>query len=70
MKKYWLINVSGHNGYSLMIHAEVSTEEQAINAASDADLFDDSDDANIATAEEADDNSIKQFKEWNMINEI
>ena len=70
MKKYWLINVSGHNGYSLMIHAEVSTEEQAINAASDADLFDDSDDAKIATAEEADDNSIKQFKEWNMIHEI
>jgi len=70
MKKYWLINVSGHNGYSLMIHAEVSTEEQAINAASDADLFDDSDDAKIATAEEADSNDIKQFKEWNMIHEI
>ena len=48
MKKYWLINVSGHNGYSLMIHAEVSTEEQAINAASDADLFNDDIDVNIA----------------------
>jgi hypothetical protein len=70
MKKYWLINVSGHNGYSLMIYAEVDTEEQAINAASDADLFSDADDAKIAFAEEADETSIKQFKEWDLVHEI
>ena len=70
MKKYWLINVSGHNGYSLMIYAEVDTEEQAINAASDADLFTDVDDAYIAFAEEADETSIKQFKDWDLVHEI
>lgn len=70
MKKYWLINVSGHNGYSLMIYAEVDTEEQAINAASDADLFSDADDAKIAFAEEADETSIKQFKDWDLVHEI
>ena len=70
MKKYWLINVSGYNGYSLMIYAEVDTEEQAINAASDADLFSDADDAKIAFAEEADETSIKQFKDWDLVHEI
>ena len=70
MKKYWLINVSGHNGYSMVVHCEVNTIEQAIDAASDADLFDDAADAKIAFGEEADDNTIKQFKEWNMIHEI
>lgn len=70
MKKYWLINVSGHNGYSLMIYAEVDTEEQAINAASDADLFSDADDAKIAFAEEADETSVKHFKDWDLVHEI
>ena len=69
MKKYWLINVSGHNGYSMVVHCEATTEEQAINAASDADLFDDSADAKIAFAEEADEDTIKQFKDWDMIRE-
>ena len=70
MKKYWLINVSGHNGYSMVVHCEAETEEQAINAASNADLFDDTADAKIAFAEEADEPTIKQFKEWNLIKEI
>lgn len=67
MKKYWLINVSGHNGYSMVVHCEAATEEQAINAASDADLFNDSADAKIAFAEKADEDTIKHFKEWDMI---
>jgi len=52
MKKYWLINVSGHNGYSILVHCEASTIEQAISAAADADLFDDASDAKIAFGEE------------------
>ena len=58
MKKYWLINVSGYNGYSMLVHCEATTEEQAINAAADADLFDDASDAKIAFGEEiADDDN-------------
>jgi hypothetical protein len=70
MKKYWLINVSGRDGYSLMIHAEVETEGQAIDAAANADLFDDVCDSRYAFAEVASESDINQFKEWDLINEI
>lgn len=69
MKKYWLINVSGHNGYSMLVHCEASTIEQAISSASDADLFDDASDAKIAFGEEIaddDDYTINSF----VVNEI
>lgn len=69
MKKYWLINVSGHNGYSMLVHCEASTIEQAISAAENADLFDDASDAKIAFGEEIandDDYTIKSFD----VNEI
>ena len=69
MKKYWLINVSGHNGYSMLVHCEASTIEQAIDAAADADLFEDAADAKIAFGEEIaddDDYTIKSFD----VNEI
>lgn len=69
MKKYWLINVSGYNGYSMLVHCEANTIEQAISAASDADLFDDAADAKIAFGEEIaddDDYTINSFD----VNEI
>lgn len=69
MKKYWLINVSGHDGYSMLVHCEASTIEQAISAAADAELFDDASDAKIAFGEEIADNddyTIKSFE----VNEI
>ena len=69
MKKYWLINVSGHNGYSMLVHCEAKTIEQAVNLASEADLFDDSDDAKIAFGEEIEDNDEYTIKSFD-VNEI
>ena len=69
MKKYWLINVSGHNGYSMLVHCEANNIDEAIVKASNADLFEDGADAKIAFGEEIaddDDYTIKSFD----VNEI
>ena len=60
-KKYWMINVSGNNGYSLLVHCDAQTIEEAIDIAEDADLFDSHDDAMNAFGEEADEYDIKHF---------
>ena len=70
MKKYWLINVIGIDGYSLVVHCGAQTEEEAIDIARDADLFTDYDDWKIASAEEADDDTIKHFNEWGYTHEL
>ena len=70
MKKYWLINVIGIDGYSLVVHCGAQTEEEAIDIARDADLFTDYDDWEIASAEEADEDTIKHFNEWGYTHEL
>ena len=70
MKKYWLINVIGIDGYSILVHCEAETDDAAIDIARAADLFEDYDDWKIASAEEADDDAIKHFNEWNLIQEL
>ena len=30
MKKYWLLNVAGVGGYSIMVHCEADTIEEAL----------------------------------------
>ena len=70
MKKYWLLNVAGVGGYSIMVHCEADTIEEAVCQAAEADLFDDEDDAERAWGEEADDYSIKHFTENNLVNEL
>ena len=70
MKKYWLLNVAGVGGYSIMVHCEANTIEEAVCQAAEADLFDDADDAERAWGEEADDYSIKHFTENNLVNEL
>ena len=69
-KRYWLINVTGIDGYSLVVHCGAQTIEEAISMAEDAKLFDEDADANIATGEEADEDTIKHFKEWKLIQEL
>ena len=67
MKKYWLINVGGHNGYSMLVHCVAGDIDEAIAKASEADLFEDAADAKIAFGEEVtDDYTIKSFD----VNEI
>ena len=70
MKKYWLLNVAGVGGYSIMVHCEANTIEEAICQAAEADLFDDEDDAERAWGEETDDYSIKHFTENNLVHEL
>lgn len=70
MKKYWIINVGGKDGYSLLVHCGAETIEQAIDIAADADLFDSADDAKAAFGEEADDYAIKHFNEYGLTHEL
>jgi len=70
MKKYWLLNVTGVGGYSIMVHCEANTIEEALCQAAEADLFDDEIDAENAYGEEADEDSIKHFKEHNLVVEL
>lgn len=70
MRKYWLINVIAVDGYSLLVHCGAKTEEEAIDIARDADLFTDYDDWKIASAEEADEDTIKHFNEWGYTHEL
>ena len=70
MKKYWLLNVAGVGGYSIMVHCEANTIEEAVCQAAEADLFDNEDDAERAWGEEADDYSIKHFTENNLVHEL
>lgn len=61
-KSYWLINVSGRHGYSMMVHGEIDDDYEAIEAASEANLFND--------AEEASEYDIKHFTENNLVVEL
>ena len=72
MKSYWLINVCGNHGYSVMIHGEIDREEDAIDAAVENELFDAEEDAEYAFAEEMDANSndVKYFVKHNMVIEV
>lgn len=70
MKKYWLINVAGIDGYSILVHCGAKTADEAIDIARHADLFENFDDWRIASAEEADDDTINHFNEWGLTNEL
>ena len=69
-KKYWLINVIGIDGYSMVIHCGAQTEDEAISTALFAKLFNYSEDCRIATAEEADDYTINHYNEFGYTHEL
>lgn len=69
-KKYWLINVAGKDGYSMVVHTSAKSIEEAIDIAADAKLFDSNDDARGAFGEEADEDTIKHFTEWKLVHEL
>ena len=54
----------------MVVHCGAQTIEDAISMAADAKLFNEDADANIATGEEADEDTIKHFKEWKLIQEL
>jgi hypothetical protein len=62
MKKYWIIKVVGKNEYSFIIYCDAEDEHKAIGMALKSNLFNDTDDANYAVAEEADEIAIKVYE--------
>lgn len=52
MKKIYSINVAGKHGYSFAVECDANFEEEAIDMAAEAGLFDDPEDAEYATAED------------------
>lgn len=69
-KNYYLINVTGRNGYSFMVACGAKDEFEAIDMAAEANLFEDEDDADYAIAEEATQYDIDHFKKFGSIYEI
>jgi len=67
---YWLINVSGSNGYSFLVKCNAEDDYEAIKMAERANLFEDEEDAMYAVAEEATKRDIEHFKANGLINEI
>lgn len=51
-KRVYSINVPGAYGYSFAVKCEATCEEEAIDAAADAKLFDEPEDADYAIAED------------------
>ena len=52
MKRVYSINVPGRNGYSFAVKGEIANEEEAIEKASERELFYDTEDAEYAVAED------------------
>lgn len=52
MKRIFSINISGRNGYSFAVKCETTNEDEAIEMALDAGLFEDDEDAQYAIAED------------------
>ena len=69
-KKYWLLEVCGVGGYSVMIHYDAQTIDEALCQAAEDDLFDDEIDAENAYGYEADEDDIEHFKKFNLIHEL
>ena len=71
-KKYWFINVQFDDiaGYSLLVHCGATNGKEAISMAADAKLFNEDSDANLASCEEADDDTIKHFTDWKLVQEL
>ena len=69
-KKHYLLNVAGKHGYSFMILCDAKDEDDAIDMAADADLFDDPVDADYCIAEEASESEIARWKDYGTIQEI
>lgn len=61
-KKHYLVSVAGKHGYSFMILCDAKDEDEAINMAADADLFNDQVDADYCVAEEVSENYITRWK--------
>ncbi len=68
-KKYYSINIPGKYGYSFAVGGEF-TEDEAVDMAVKADLFNDADDADYAIVEELTESEIKHFKDWGCLHEL
>lgn len=69
MKSYYSINVPGKHGYSFAVCGEF-TEDEAVDMAADANLFNDADDADYAIVEELTQSEIDRFKKCGCLREL
>lgn len=65
--KFYLVNVSGKNGYSFMVKTEMEDESDILEKCSELDLFDCEEDSNYAFVSEADKYDQEHFKEYNYL---
>lgn len=65
--KFYLVNVSGKNGYSFMVKTEMEDESDILEKCSELDLFDCEEDVNYAFVSEADKYDQDHFKEYNYL---
>ena len=63
MKKVWRIDVPGRYGYSFAIRSDDETPEDAVETASQHDLYQEESDADYASAEEITDDDY-EMKHW------
>lgn len=69
-KRYWLLNVPGVGGYSILVHCEADNVEQALCQAAEADCFIDEIDAEMAYGEEATEKDIEFYNKFKGIIEL
>lgn len=69
-KKYFLINVNGKYGYSMVVFCDAKDGDEAISMAADKNLFAEKTDIQYAYAEEADKETIQYFIKNNSVIEI
>lgn len=69
MKNYYSINVPGKYGYSFAVCGEFN-EDEAVDMAVKANLFNDADDADYAIVEELTQSEIDHFKKWGCLHEL
>ncbi len=69
-KNYFLINVNGKYGYSMVVFCNAKDGDAAISMAADENLFAEDTDIQYAYAEEADKETIQHFTKNNSVIEI
>lgn len=62
---YFKIDVLGSHGYSFMICTTETDKEAVIDLAAKNNIFADADDRECCLIDEADEDEVKHFKEWN-----
>lgn len=69
-KRYWLLNVPGVGGYSILVHCEADNENKALEIAAMNHVFIDDSDIFFATCAEATEKDIEFYNKFKAIIEL